>query len=74
VTVSAKATDFLYAYSMPKKDGSRVSNYLHGPKKVIAWDKRELIALKKAKIEVKNDKITGLITNGSLLNFDFIDF
>jgi len=59
---------------MPKNNDCRASNDLHRLKKVIVRDKREIRALKNAKIEVKNDKITGLITNDSLLNFDFIDF
>jgi len=59
---------------MPKNDDCRASNNLHRPQKVIACDKREILASKNEKIEVKNDKITGLITNGSLLNFDFMDF
>jgi len=59
---------------MPKNDDSQASNVLHKPKKVIACDKREFFTLKNAKIEVKKDKITGLITNGSILNFDFMDF
>jgi len=59
---------------MPKNDDGIALNVLHRPKKVIACDKREIFASKNAKIEVKNDKITGLITYGSILNFDFMDF